>query len=185
VSTPRRNIECKATDPDHRASLAVCRALGARDDGEIRQRDTYFAVPRGGLKLREETPGRPHLIQFERADEPQQRESRYRIIDTDDPEALRLALTDAIGVTVVVCKTRRLFLWRQVRIHLDTVQGLGSFIELEAVATPESDLSEEHALVDTLRARLGITDERLVGEGYAQQLRALTAGGGTRDERRS
>jgi hypothetical protein len=53
----------------------------------------YFTVPRGGLKLREEEhPGRPHLIQFERANEPQQRESRYRIAEVDDAEALRAAL---------------------------------------------------------------------------------------------
>jgi hypothetical protein len=81
MSAPRRNIECKASDPDPSGSLAVCRTLGAQDHGEIRQRDTYFTVPRGGLKLREEQPGRPHLIQFERASEPQQRESRYCIAE--------------------------------------------------------------------------------------------------------
>lgn len=153
----------------------VCHALGAKDHGEIRQRDTYFAVPRGGLKLREEQPGRPHLIQFERANEPQQRESRYRIAEVDDAEALRAALTAAIGATVVVSKTRRLFLWRQVRIHLDTVEPLGNFIEIEAVAPPASDLAEEYALVQALRQRLGITDERLISRGYAEQLRALDA----------
>lgn len=135
----------------------------------------YFTVPRGGLKLREEHPGRPHLIQFERASKPQQRESRYRIAEVDAAEVLRAALTAAIGTTVVVCKTRRLFLWRQVRIHLDTVERLGNFIEIEAVAPPGSDLAEEYALVQTLRERLGITDERLVAHGYAEQLRALGA----------
>lgn len=175
MSAPRRNIECKAIDADPAASLTVCRELGAHDHGEIRQRDTYFAVVRGGLKLREETPGRPHLIQFERAREPQQRASRYRIIEVSDSDTLRAALTAALGATVVVCKTRRLLLWRQVRIHLDTVEGLGSFVELEAVAPPDSDLSGEHALVEMLRARLGITDERLVASGYAEQLRSLSA----------
>jgi adenylate cyclase, class 2 len=177
VSAPRRNIECKAVDPDPSISLTVCRTLGAEDHGEIRQRDTYFAVASGGLKLREEQPGRPHLIQFERASEPQQRESRYRIIEVDDSDTLRAALTAAIGATVVVCKTRRLFLWQQVRIHLDTVRDLGSFIELEAVAAPDSDLSREHGLVAILRERLGITDERLLTAGYAEQLSSLSAGG--------
>lgn len=173
MSAPRRNIECKASDPDPSGSLAICRTLGAQDHGEIRQHDTYFKVPRGGLKLREERPGRPHLIQFERASEPRQRESRYRIAEVDDAQALRTALTAALGTSVVVCKTRRLFLWRQVRIHLDTVELLGNFIELEAVAVPGSDLAEEYALVQTLRERLGITDDRLVAQGYAEQLRAL------------
>ena len=119
-------------------------------------------MPRGRLKLREEQPGRPHLISFEGTGEPQQRESRYRIVEVDDAAELRAALTAAIGMTVVVCKTRRLFLWRQVRIHLDTVKRLGSFIEIEAVAPSGSDLAEEYALVRTLRERLGITDERLI-----------------------
>jgi adenylate cyclase class 2 len=175
VSAPRRNIECKSIDPDPSISLTVCHTLGAEDHGEIRQRDTYFAVASGGLKLREERPGQPHLIQFERTSEPQQRESRYRIIEINDPDTLRAALTAAIGATVVVCKTRRLFLWQQVRIHLDTVEGLGSFIELEAVAPSDSDLSREHALVGILRERLRISDERLVTYGYAEQLESLSA----------
>jgi adenylate cyclase class 2 len=79
VQRPQRNIELKAIDPDPSASLEVCLALGAEDRSEIAQRDTYFAVTHGGLKLREERPGGPHLVQFERASEPQQRESRYRI----------------------------------------------------------------------------------------------------------
>jgi adenylate cyclase class IV len=82
VSEPRRNIELKASDRDPSGSSQACRTLGAQDQGEISQRDTYFAVRDGGLKLREEQPGRPHLIQFERASEPRQRESRYR---TDNP----------------------------------------------------------------------------------------------------
>lgn len=57
----------------------------------------------------------------------------------------------------MVAKARRLFLWRHVRIHLDTVERLGNFIEIEAVAPPGSDLTEEYALVKTLRERLRIT----------------------------
>jgi adenylate cyclase, class 2 len=152
--------------------LEVCRQIGAKDHGEIWQRDTYFEVANGGLKLREERPGKPHLIQFERADEPQQRESRYRIVEVEDGPMLSAALAAAIGVRVVVAKRRRLFLWRDVRIHLDSVERLGRFIELEAVAPPDSDLTREHRLIAELRDALAITDERLVAVGYAEQLRA-------------
>jgi adenylate cyclase class IV len=175
VSQPRRNIELKAADPDPRRSLEACLTLGAEDRGEIRQRDTYVAVPNGGLKLREEQPGRPHLIQFQRPSEPRQRESQYRIIQVEDGATLRAALTAAIGATVVVTKTRRLLLLHQVRIHLDTVEQLGTFIEFEAVAPPDSDLADEHALVTMLRARFDITDDRLTPHGYAEQLLALTS----------
>ena len=170
MQPPRRNIELKATDPDPSVSLEMCRALGAEDRGTITQRDTYFEVARGGLKLREEQPGRPHLIQFERSSEPQQRESRYRIIEVSDGAALCAALASAIGIRGVVAKRRHLLLWQSVRIHLDEVEGLGNFIELEAVAPAGSDLAHEHRLVAELRDVLGITDERLVAHGYAAQL---------------
>ena len=150
----------------------MCRQIGAEDHGEIWQQDTYFNVTNGGLKLREEHPGRPHLVQFERANEPQQRESRYRIIDIEDGSMLSTPIAAAIGVRVVVTKRRRLFLWRDVRIHLDDVERLGRFIELEAVAQPDSDLAHEHQLIAELRDVLAITDERLVAVGYAEQLRA-------------
>jgi adenylate cyclase, class 2 len=170
MQAPRRNIELKATDSDPYVSLEVCRTLGAEDRGVIVQRDTYFEVARGGLKLREEQPGRPHLIQFERASEPQQRESRYRIIEVSDGPALCAALAAAIGIRGVVAKRRHLLLWQSVRIHLDEVERLGTFIELEAVAPVDSDLAHEHGLVAELRDALGITDERLIAFGYVEQL---------------
>jgi predicted adenylyl cyclase CyaB len=174
VEQPRRNIELKASDPDPNRSLEVCRALGAEDHGDIWQRDTYFEVVSGGLKLREERPGHPHLIQFERANQPQQRESQYRIIEVDDGAVLRAALAAAIGIRGVVTKRRRLFLWCDVRIHLDDVEQLGTFIELEAVAPSDSDLAHEHRLIVELRAALAITDERLIASGYAEQLLRAT-----------
>jgi adenylate cyclase, class 2 len=108
--------------------------------------------------------------QFARANEPRQRESRYRIVVVDDGLTLRDALEAAVGVRVVVTKRRRLHLWRGVRIHLDDVEGLGTFIELEAVAPPQSDLTREHQLILQLRKAFDITDERLVSLGYADQL---------------
>jgi adenylate cyclase, class 2 len=166
-----RNVELKAEDPDPGRSLDVCRALGAADHGVIQQRDTYFTVGHGGLKLREESPGRPHLIQFERADWPEQRRSTYRIVEVEDGNMLRAALEAALGVRGVVEKRRHLFLWQQVRIHLDEVRDLGCFIELEAVAPAESDLSREHQLVAELREAFAISDDHLCATGYAGQLR--------------
>jgi adenylate cyclase class IV len=170
VASPRRNIELKAVDPDPAGSLEVCHALGARDEGVLWQRDSYFNVSTGGLKLREQQPGRAHLIQFERAEMPQQRESRYRIIETGDPQTLLAALTAALGVSIAVTKHRHLFLWQNVRVHLDDVERLGAFIELEAVAPADSGLHHEHALVAQLREAFSITDDRLCATGYAQQL---------------
>lgn len=76
----------------------------------------------------------------------------------------------AIGINVTVTKHRRLLLWQTVRIHLDTVEHLGTFIELEAVAPADSDLQHEHHLVQQLRSAFSITDDRLIATGYAKQL---------------
>lgn len=170
LELPRRNVELKAHDSDPETSRQTCLSLGAKDRGEIAQRDTYFAVTSGGLKLREEHPGLAHLIQYERASEPQQRESRYRIINVSEPEMMIEVLAASIGVRGIVVKRRRLLLWQSVRIHLDEVERLGSFIELEAVAPASSDLAHEYELIAELREALAISDERLVSLGYADQL---------------
>jgi len=170
LGRPRRNVELKARDGDPARSLDTCLSLGARDRGVIVQRDTYFDVLTGRLKLREETPGKPHLIQYVRASEPQQRPSSYRIVEVGDGAALRAALAESLGIRGVVSKRRRLLLWNDVRIHLDQVEGLGCFVELEAVAPSESNLTREHELVIELRDALRITDDRLCAKGYAEQL---------------
>jgi homotetrameric cytidine deaminase len=168
VSGPRRNVELKATDPEPARTLERALALGAADHGVIVQRDTYFRVADGRLKLREEEPGEAHLIAYARPDDAAVRVSAYRVVPAS--EGTREALAETVGVDVVVEKRRRLLLWETVRIHLDEVSGLGAFVELEAVAEPDSDLSREHAQVAQLREALGIGELR---EGsYADAVRA-------------
>jgi homotetrameric cytidine deaminase len=173
VSAPRRNVELKARDGDRIATLERALALpGVRDEGELRQRDTYFATTSGRLKLREESDARgerAHLIAYSRADEAQARTSFYRLAAVDEAEPLRAALDAALGTLVVVDKVRRLLLSQQVRIHLDAVEGLGAFAELEGVADPDSDLSAEHERVEDLRVQLGLGE--IVPGSYADLLR--------------
>ena len=164
---PSRNIEFKARDPHPARTLELALALGAEDRGEIAQTDTYFARARGRLKLREQRPGDAELIQYRRADSPGARESRYRRVPVAEAPALRDALDAGLGTLVVVEKRRRLLLHENVRIHIDEVEGLGSFLELEAVGRPESDLSAEHDKVSRLRAELEIGDDALVAESYS------------------
>jgi homotetrameric cytidine deaminase len=172
MAPPRRNVELKARDPHPQRSLERARALGADDRGELRQRDTYFGAPRGRLKLREQEPGGAELIAYERRDAAEARESRYRIAPVSDPVALREALDAALGTTVVVDKRRRLLLWEGVRIHLDRVDGLGDFVELEGVAELGSDLASEGERVARLRTELDIADDAIEAAGYADLLRA-------------
>jgi homotetrameric cytidine deaminase len=156
----RRNVELKARDPQPAATLSRALALGASDEGVRRQRDTYFGRARGRLKLREQLdpPARAHLITYVRPDATEARTSAYRLADVADPAALREALDAALGTLVVVDKHRHLLLYENVRIHLDEVEGLGAFVELEGVAAADSDLTREHELVDRLRTELGLGD---------------------------
>jgi homotetrameric cytidine deaminase len=179
-----RNIELKARDPQPARTLELALALGADDQGAIAQTDTYFAHANGRLKLREQDaiaalpaepgagakPGEAELIQYRRADALDARESRYRRVPVADAAALREALDAALGTLVVVEKRRRLLLWQDVRIHLDEVVGLGSFLELEAVSPPESDLAAEQEKVERLVAELEIGDEARVAESYSDLL---------------
>jgi homotetrameric cytidine deaminase len=172
VADPRRNVELKALDPDPEATLARARAAGAHDHGVLHQRDTYFAVAQGRLKLREEDPGGATLIAYRRPDAAAERVSDYRLVPVADAPALRTALAETCGVRVEVVKRRRLLLYEQVRIHLDDVTGLGTFLELEAVAEPGSDLARERAQVARLRELLDIRDEALRPGSYADAVAA-------------
>ena len=169
-----RNVELKARDPDPARSLERALGLGAEDKGEIRQRDTYFARAHGRLKLREqETGGSPlwdELIEYSRPDSVRAGTSAYRRVPVADAEPLRESLDAAYGTLVTVAKRRRLLLWDGVRIHLDDVEGLGSYLELEAVADTDSDLSAERDKVERLRTELGIADDDLIAVSYSDLL---------------
>jgi homotetrameric cytidine deaminase len=72
-------------------------------------------------------------------------------VPVGEAEALREALDAALGTLVTVDKRRRLLVWEGVRIHLDEVEGLGSFIELESV-------NGDPAKLERLRAELALGD---------------------------
>ena len=151
VLPAQSNLELKARDPDPAASLERALALGAEDRGELVQRDTYFDRARGRLKLRQQTPGDAELIQYRRPDEEGPRTSEFRLVPVGEADALREALDAALGTLVTVDKRRRLLLWEGVRIHLDEVDGLGSFIELESA-------NGDPAKLERLRSELALGD---------------------------
>ena len=171
MAEPSRNVELKAHDHDPARTLERALAAGAEDRGVLRQRDTYFVVAHGRLKLREEVPGGATLIGYERPDAASERVSDYRLVPIAEPAALLAALSAANGVSTQVDKRRRLLIWEQtVRIHLDEVSGLGEFLELEAVAAPGSDLTRERGQVARLRELLAIADDALLDGSYADLL---------------
>jgi predicted adenylyl cyclase CyaB len=166
-----RNLELKCRCADLEAAGRRAARLGARDAGTLRQEDCFFAAPHARLKLRLTGDGSGELIAYRRPDRPDAAASDYRIYRTGEPEALRETLAEALGEAGVVRKRRRLFLYRQTRIHLDRVEGLGDFVELETVLAGQS---EEEALAELERvaAALELRPEDRVAEAYVDLLGA-------------
>lgn len=162
----------KARDPDAAKSFEICQELGAESKGTLIQRDTYFEVPRGRLKLREEPGAVGRLIAYERPDLFGYKESRYRLIEVPEPAEMLDALAAVLDVSIVVSKTRQLFILKGVRIHLDRVEGLGDFIEFEGVAADGDDPSLFAELLNDLRRCFGIMDGDLVPVSYSDLLRS-------------
>ncbi|WP_018903375.1 class IV adenylate cyclase [Variovorax paradoxus] len=169
-----RNIEIKARiDSVERVALIAAKLA---DSGplEIAQDDTFFRCDNNAdrLKLRTFAPDRAELIFYRRANSSGPKESFYLISPTTTPDALRESLTLAWGQAGRVRKQRRLFIVGRTRVHLDRVEGLGEFLELEVVLEegepPEVGTAEAHALM----AQLGIASEQLVQGAYVDLLQA-------------
>lgn len=166
-----RNIEIKARLPQGvQAVLSLAQALAGTPAQCIEQHDRFYAAARGRLKLRE-AEGRAELIQYERADATAARASQYQRVPLPDPaaaQALHAALAAALGERGSVRKRRWLLLHEEAgfhtRIHLDEVEGLGEFIELEVVLQPGQSDAQGQAVAEALMQRLGLQQaERLAG----------------------
>jgi homotetrameric cytidine deaminase len=137
----------------------------------LQQTDTYFMARQGRLKLRVERGALGgELIAYRRDDATEAVQSEYVLAPVAAADELAEALNAALGTAVVVSKRRHLFLWEGVRIHLDEVDGLGSFVEFEAVLPEAGDLAAARDKVARLREELGIADDALVAVGYADLL---------------
>ena len=166
-SDMRRNIELKARCANLADAEATCRRLGARFRWTRRQTDTYFATAAGRLKLRVEEPGGAVLVEYHRPDAPEARESRYRLTPVENPGEALAALSRRHGVVARVVKRRTLYVLGNVRIHLDRVEGLGDFIEFEAVLPDErADDAASRAAIARLVGEFAISREDLCPTSY-------------------
>jgi predicted adenylyl cyclase CyaB len=167
-----RNIEIKARI----AGVAALQPLAARlaDSGPtiIDQEDTFFACPRGRLKLRDQFGAGAELIFYQRVDESGPKESFYLRVPVPDPNAMRDLLQLAHGQVGRVRKRRVLFLVGRTRIHLDVVEGLGEFLELEVVLREGEAAEEGVAEAGRIMAQLGVTPQQLIQGAYVDHLTA-------------
>jgi len=165
-----RNIEIKARIESVDAVAAKAAALADHGPIEIPQDDTFFACDRGRLKLRAFSATEGQLIFYQRANQAGPKESFYIISPTASPDSLREALTLAYGQAGRVRKHRTLYLVGRTRVHLDKVENLGHFLELEVVLSDgehhEPGVEEAHRLT----APLGIPTTHLIEGAYVDLL---------------
>ena len=167
------NVEIKARIDSVAALLPLARALS--DDAHpqlIHQDDTFFDVPHGRLKLRVFGDGSGELIHYHRRDADGPKLSDYVLAPVPEPESLREALTGACGLLGRVRKERILVLVGATRIHLDRVQGLGDFLELEVTLRDGQTEADGSLIAHGLMAQLGIAPSQLLSGAYLDLLRA-------------
>lgn len=176
MTAPRKNIEVKARCADLGQARALAEAVGARFVRVEEQRDTFFPATHGRLKLRERRwregqvdRAEAELIGYVRTDVAGVRESNYTVVPVADPAGLTATLANAYGLRGVVAKRRELWMWQNVRIHLDDVAGLGMFVEFEAVLGPGDSEELGHAHVEQLLSALELGE--IVAVAYADLLK--------------
>jgi predicted adenylyl cyclase CyaB len=161
------NIEIKARVSDLSRIAAIAEALSGSPAITIEQHDTFFPAAHGRLKLRQFSRGKGELIFYSRADIAGTKQSDYLIAPTGSPATLLAVLSAALGTRQTVIKTRKLFQVGQTRVHLDSVAGLGSFIELEVELRPDQPPEEGHRIARELMVTLGIEEGDLIEGAYA------------------
>ncbi|MHC4695550.1 MAG: class IV adenylate cyclase [Planctomycetota bacterium] len=166
----KRNVEIKASVQNLNAIQRRAENLATSGPTVIEQEDTFFLCPKGRLKLRTFSDSSGELIFYERVSALGPSESQYYLVPTSDPGKLKEVLASAFGVRGCVRKTRVLYLAGQTRIHLDTVEGLGSFVELEVVLAAGQSVSEGASVAEALMSELGITDDALIDKAYIDLL---------------
>lgn len=160
------NIEIKARVRDFAGLRTRAAKFSDTPEEVIPQVDTFFNVPQGRLKLRVLAPDRGQLIYYQRLDQGGPKRSDYHIAETPDPGSLRHVLELAYGIRGVVKKTRYLYLAGQTRIHVDDVDGLGQFMELEVVLHEGQGDAEGQAIAEGLMASLGVERGDLLEGAY-------------------
>jgi len=170
-----RNVEIKARIASVEALLPRARALADGEAQLIVQDDVFFHVPSGRLKLREFGDGRAELIHYHRPDTSAARLSDYQRAALPAGAQLREVLEHALGTLGRVRKRRWVLLAGQTRIHLDRVEGLGDFMELEVVLRDGQAEADGVAIAEGLMRDLGLAQaERLAG-AYMDLLVAASA----------
>jgi adenylate cyclase class 2 len=175
-----QNVEYKVELKDLPLARSIVRALGAKPHGVLIQTDTYyrtapapkrskrFPVSETRLKKRETSGAPTEWISYEREDGTSPKVSRFKIY-TEQEAAAKFG-PGPHEIKLVVKKSRELYMLDHIRIHLDTVEGLGTFLEFEAMVSPRQNEASCRESVGRLRRELAPVLGEAIGVGYADLL---------------
>jgi len=167
------NIEIKARLRDRQRVEDLVRRCADHGPELIVQEDVFFPCEAGRLKLRKFSEDRGEVIFYRRLDGKGPTESEFFKAATSDPDAMTAAMRAALGEIGTVRKRRTLYLVGQTRVHLDEVDGLGSWLELEVVLDLGQSVDDGAAIARDLMDELGISERDLEARAYVD----LLAGG--------
>ncbi|KAI6182966.1 CYTH domain-containing protein [Aphelenchoides bicaudatus] len=171
-----RNVEIKAKIESLQTLLDTASKLCSGASAQIiKQHDTFFTSKVGRLKLRE-FPGdgkkKTELIYYNRPDSTGPKISDYVKVELDEAKSMRNLLTITNGVVGNVKKTRYLYLHGQTRIHVDDVEGLGTYMELEVCLTDDQTLEDGTKIAHDIMDKLHISKDQLVEGAYMDAILA-------------
>ncbi len=164
------NIEIKARSLDHESVRKILQSKNADFKGVDHQIDTYFRVNNGRLKLREGNIEN-QLIQYNRQNTAGPKQSDITIFKTDPQSSLKTILAKACDILVVVDKKREIYFIDNVKFHIDVVESLGTFVEIEAIDS-DGSMSKEQLLAQCqfYLDLFGIMEEDLIAVSYSDLL---------------
>ncbi|MBD3363158.1 CYTH domain-containing protein [Candidatus Dojkabacteria bacterium] len=165
-----KNIEIKARCKNLNIIRKILKEEKAKDISKSEQIDTYFNSINARLKLREINGKEFILIQYNRANKKSSKFSDYKIYKTESPEDLKECLKRSLGIKVIVEKIRELYEIDSTRIHLDEVNNLGTFLELETVVKNELDTKKYKQENKRIKNLLGIKNSNLIESSYSDLL---------------
>lgn len=167
---PHLNIEIKARSTDPGFIREYLLDHHAKFIGSDEQTDTYFNVSKGRLKLREGIIEN-NLIYYNRSNQADPKSSHFQLIKLEDPKAIKEVLSQSCGIKVIVHKKREIYYIENVKFHIDELEGLGTFIEIEAgnilADKTETELLEQ---CNFYMIEFKINTNDLVAESYSDLL---------------
>ncbi|XP_021363879.1 uncharacterized protein LOC110457100 [Mizuhopecten yessoensis] len=164
------NVEIKARLQDVEGVRKISSELSQSSGETLIQEDVFFFTPNGRLKLRTIKDVRSELIFYDRPDKIGPKFSDYSKTEVANPESLKETLRQALGIKGMVRKVRKLYMVGQTRVHIDNVEGLGDFMELEVMMQEGQTAEEGQKIAEDLMDKLGVKQSDLLSGAYMDMI---------------